>query len=171
MNVRLQTARERQQRSGPNRDVVILASEATRLTLENAQLNLRSRSTLMGHLNAIDQTAESAQEYIQRTRQQLETYEEEIWTTVFTPTIDSLVANLSVANFESQTFQLMDDQTVRMPLPHYTDVLRILEALQASIQRENDMHQEQVQSHRNTLSRVDILLTSLKSARKRLIMA
>ena len=43
-DVRLQTARERQQRSEPNREVVIFASEATRLSLETAQSSSRATS-------------------------------------------------------------------------------------------------------------------------------
>ena len=98
-------------------DVATLAHEATMIHEENVQTNLRSRSTLIGHMNAIQTTAESAQEYIQRTEQQLETYEEEdMWTTEFTPVIDQLFANLSPGNF-----QIADDQTgyleLYKPLP------------------------------------------------------
>ena len=57
--------------------MITLAHEATRIHTENEQINFRNRSMLVRHMNSFQITAESAEEYIRRTRQQLETYEEE----------------------------------------------------------------------------------------------
>ena len=76
-NLRIQRTNARQQRLRTGQDVITLAHEATRIHTENEQINFRNRSMLVRHMNSFQITAESAEEYIRRTRQQLETYEEE----------------------------------------------------------------------------------------------
>ena len=85
--------------------------------------------------------------------------EEDIWDTEFSPTIDKLVANLQDGEFD-----FGDDHTVRIPIRRFTDILAQVRSAQSSHRRQRGDHAAKVNRHRDTLARVTILLTGLRSA-------